>query len=213
MNALVFLVADQHSGTNSRDASALDTLPLNGNFSSTYSLDDAAFEKMIISELVHNNLRPRGHPRGPEEPERPPRPDRPGVWTEHHPALELLLRPHHREVLEVPLLPERTHSLQSSRQHQGRDEGQDEGRDEGRDITQATPSTENRDSLYTSMPDLRDSSSSLCPPVDAEQPGSDQPCHKSLPELLPDPTDINDHGFEVEGETPTDGQMQLITSL
>uniref|UniRef100_A0A8C5F617 Adhesion G protein-coupled receptor L2 n=1 Tax=Gadus morhua TaxID=8049 RepID=A0A8C5F617_GADMO len=58
-----------------RDTSAMDTLPLNGNFNNSYSLrngdfgdsvqvvdcglslDDAAFEKMIISELVHNNLR------------------------------------------------------------------------------------------------------------------------------------------------------------
>ncbi|CAL8272008.1 unnamed protein product [Arctogadus glacialis] len=57
-----------------RDTSAMDTLPLNGNFNNSYSLrngdfgdsvqvvdcglslDDAAFEKMIISELVHNNL-------------------------------------------------------------------------------------------------------------------------------------------------------------
>ena len=53
----------------------MDTLPLNGNFNNSYSLrkgdyndsvqvvdcglslNDTAFEKMIISELVHNNLR------------------------------------------------------------------------------------------------------------------------------------------------------------
>ncbi|KAB5579071.1 hypothetical protein PHYPO_G00190500 [Pangasianodon hypophthalmus] len=54
----------------------MDTLPLNGNFNSSYSIDDAAFEKMIISELVHNNLRPRGHPRCQDDSEQPPDPDR-----------------------------------------------------------------------------------------------------------------------------------------
>uniref|UniRef100_A0A672ZP75 Adhesion G protein-coupled receptor L1a n=1 Tax=Sphaeramia orbicularis TaxID=375764 RepID=A0A672ZP75_9TELE len=58
-----------------RDPCGMETLPLNGNFNNSYSLrsgpgaggggscirrnlsDAAAFEKMIISELVHNNLR------------------------------------------------------------------------------------------------------------------------------------------------------------
>ncbi|KAF3699417.1 Adhesion G protein-coupled receptor L2 [Channa argus] len=78
-------LAGQHSLSNSRDISAMDTLPLNGNFNNSYSLrdddyeavgvrapgdlgglnlDDATFEKMIISEIVHNNLRPRGAPKG-----------------------------------------------------------------------------------------------------------------------------------------------------
>ncbi|XP_062850501.1 adhesion G protein-coupled receptor L2-like isoform X1 [Trichomycterus rosablanca] len=235
INSTSTLNQGQHSRTNSRDASAMDTLPLNGNFNSSYSLDDAAFEKMIISELVHNNLRPRGHLRCPEDPERPPNPDRalPGRHGEDdlhvtdHPALELLLRPHHREVLEVPLLPERTHSLlysakQASRQHDRH--GQD-AQDDGPAQTEATPSTDNRDSVYTSMPDLRDSSSSLCPTDRQDEgPGSDQPCHKSLPELgdAAQPGSyyqVSEHGFEAEerqaaeGETPTDGQMQLITSL
>ena len=88
------VVAGQHSLTHSRDISAMDTLPLNGNFNNSYSLrdddyedvgvrapgdlgglslDDAAFEKMIISELVQNHLRPRGAPKGhdlPREKER-----------------------------------------------------------------------------------------------------------------------------------------------
>uniref|UniRef100_A0A4W5K886 Adhesion G protein-coupled receptor L2 n=1 Tax=Hucho hucho TaxID=62062 RepID=A0A4W5K886_9TELE len=64
-----------HTLNHPRDTSAMDTLPLNGNFNNSYSLrngdygdsvqvvdcglslDDAAFEKMLISELVHNNLR------------------------------------------------------------------------------------------------------------------------------------------------------------
>lgn len=67
-----------HSLNNARDTSAMDTLPLNGNFNNSYSLrkgdytdgvqvvdcglslNDTAFEKMIISELVHNNLRGGG---------------------------------------------------------------------------------------------------------------------------------------------------------
>uniref|UniRef100_A0A3P9HWM9 Adhesion G protein-coupled receptor L1a n=1 Tax=Oryzias latipes TaxID=8090 RepID=A0A3P9HWM9_ORYLA len=58
-----------------RDTCGMETLPLNGNFNNSYSMrsgpsgggggdgtrrnlsDAAAFEKMIISELVHNNLR------------------------------------------------------------------------------------------------------------------------------------------------------------
>uniref|UniRef100_A0A8C6TRC1 Adhesion G protein-coupled receptor L1a n=1 Tax=Neogobius melanostomus TaxID=47308 RepID=A0A8C6TRC1_9GOBI len=58
-----------------RDPCGMETLPLNGNFNNSYSLrtgpgagagvrrnlsDAAAFEKMIISELVHNNLRGGG---------------------------------------------------------------------------------------------------------------------------------------------------------
>uniref|UniRef100_A0A8C9SWR3 Adhesion G protein-coupled receptor L1 n=1 Tax=Scleropages formosus TaxID=113540 RepID=A0A8C9SWR3_SCLFO len=88
----------------SRDAGGMESLPLNGNFNNSYSLrstganasgggawpgvrrnlsDAAAFEKMIISELVHNNLRgsgagglercgslarPQGHTAGGTEP-------------------------------------------------------------------------------------------------------------------------------------------------
>ena len=77
----------------------MDTLPLNGNFNNSYSLrsgdfppgdgapepprgrnlaDAAAFEKMIISELVHNNLRGGSSgAKGPPPPE-PPVPPVPG---------------------------------------------------------------------------------------------------------------------------------------
>ncbi|XP_060037844.1 adhesion G protein-coupled receptor L1 isoform X2 [Erinaceus europaeus] len=77
-----------------REACGADTLPLNGNFNNSYSLrggdfapgeppepprgrhlaDAAAFEKMIISELVHNNL--RGAAAGAKG---PPAPEPPGV--------------------------------------------------------------------------------------------------------------------------------------
>ncbi|XP_067173257.1 LOW QUALITY PROTEIN: adhesion G protein-coupled receptor L1-like [Apteryx mantelli] len=95
----------KHPLSGARDAGALDTLPLNGNFNNSYSLrgaegeggpggaagprsrralpDPAAFEKMIISELVHNNLRAAaaaaaaatthgGAVNGPEPHPRPP---------------------------------------------------------------------------------------------------------------------------------------------
>ncbi|KAB0397912.1 hypothetical protein E2I00_014534, partial [Balaenoptera physalus] len=76
-----------------REACGMDTLPLNGNFNNSYSLrsgdfppgdgapepprgrnlaDAAAFEKMIISELVHNNLRGGSSgAKGPPPPEPP----------------------------------------------------------------------------------------------------------------------------------------------
>ncbi|KAM8850021.1 adhesion G protein-coupled receptor L2b.1 isoform 4-T5 [Spinachia spinachia] len=214
----------QQSLSNSRDISAMDTLPLNGNFNNSYSLrddnyesvavrapgdlgglhlDDVAFEKMIISEIVHNNLRPRGAPKGrdhPREQERAPPPqtrltvDRCGeddaIVADHreaaaprrgsgrggHGTLELLLHPHHKEVLEAPLLPQRTHSLLYSAQKAPRRlEGQ------GGPGCQAVPAAEdacpkspgnnnnNRDSLYTSMPNLRDSPSASPYPPDQEE--------------------------------------------
>ncbi|KAK7889438.1 hypothetical protein WMY93_024998 [Mugilogobius chulae] len=94
-----------------RDTSAMDTLPLNGNFNNSYSLrngdfgdsvqvvdcglslDDAAFEKMIISELVHNNLRAcnKSHPPPPPPQQQqhlslhhPPRPRAPPQYHHRH---------------------------------------------------------------------------------------------------------------------------------
>ncbi|XP_076828154.1 adhesion G protein-coupled receptor L2b.1 isoform X2 [Brachyhypopomus gauderio] len=287
----------QHSLTNSRDVSAMDTLPLNGNFNNSYSLqdedyqggtlhcpalglDDTAFEKMIISELVQNNLRPRA--RGPAEPEpgRGRDPERGRVRHAHvgraagilgsgaseaegvtveadalapptageHPALELLLHPHHRDVLEAPLLPQRTHSLlgarQASRQplvrHGDREEGPEDKQEEG---AERKEQPNNRDSLYTSLPNLRDSSPS---PSDAPyaadgenersisssaQSEGDDLCRKSLPDLGDSAQPLSyyqisrrgtsegcvgvapDACHHTEGETSRDGQMQLITSL
>lgn len=253
------LISGQHSRTNSRDVSAMDTLPLNGNFNSSYSLDDAAFEKMIISELVHNNLRPRGNPRCQDDSEQPPNLDRcpPGCHAgmggvggrieddgndTNHPALELLLQQHHREVLEAPLLPQRTHSLlysakQASRQparhrHDLKDEEEQKEVD-GAGQTETTPSLDNRDSVYTSMPELKDSSPSLCPhdgeddfPLSSSgHSETDEPCHKSMGDSVQPASyyhiseSCSGHGFEdnecqpPDSETPKDGQMQLITSL
>ncbi|XP_016121295.1 adhesion G protein-coupled receptor L2-like [Sinocyclocheilus grahami] len=148
----------------------MDTLPLNDNFNNSYSqreddyedpalccpptdalrLDDAAFEKMIISELVHNNLRPRLPPQNQSSSKTQPASDSShrgpqeifdgGVGNRNrseddatvsdtsalppsssHPALELLLlHPNDREALEAPLLPQRTHSLLYSAQKAAR---------------------------------------------------------------------------------------------
>lgn len=291
--------AGQQSLSNSRDISAMDTLPLNGNFNNSYSLrdddyeavgvrapgdlgglnlDDAAFEKLIISEIVHNNLRPRGAPKGrdaPRERDRvlPPQTrvtvDRGGggggsgseddaIVADHadasspqrgsgrggHATLELLLHPHHKEVLEAPLLPQRTHSLLYSSQKAPRClEGQSGHGSETvtaeEDMGSHSPSN-NRDSLYTSMPNLRDSpspSASPYPPEEEEEELSPSPqsesedaYHKSMPELgdAPQPLSYyhinrgtsdgciippNNEDCAHDGEAPADGQMQLITSL
>uniref|UniRef100_A0A3P9DIB9 Adhesion G protein-coupled receptor L2 n=1 Tax=Maylandia zebra TaxID=106582 RepID=A0A3P9DIB9_9CICH len=174
-----------HSLNNAvRDTSAMDTLPLNGNFNNSYSLrngdfgdsvqvvdcglslDDAAFEKMIISELVHNNLRYHHH----HHTERaPPKVTVVGGSSSEDDAivadasslvhvgdtvgLEL-----HQE-LEAPLIPQRTHSLLYAPQKKVRTDG-------GVDtfVSELTPTnpddslqSPNRDSLYTSMPNLKDS--------------------------------------------------------
>ncbi|XP_074544134.1 adhesion G protein-coupled receptor L2b.1 isoform X5 [Halichoeres trimaculatus] len=297
INSTSTLNQGQHSLSNSRDISAMDTLPLNGNFNNSYSLrdddyeavgvrapadlgglnlDDAAFEKMIISEIVHNNLRPRGAPKGRDaqrERERAPPPqtrvtvDRGGggsgseddaIVADHadasspqrgggrggHTTLELLLHPHHKEVLEAPLLPQRTHSLLYSAQKAPRRlEGQGGHGSETVTALEDTGSNSpnnNRDSLYTSMPNLRDSpspSASPYPPEEEEEELSPSPqsesedaYHKSMPELgdTPQPMSYyhinrgtsdgciippNSEECPQEGEAPTDGQMQLITSL
>ncbi|XP_066538201.1 adhesion G protein-coupled receptor L2-like isoform X4 [Hoplias malabaricus] len=275
----VFHSPGPHSLSDSRDVSAMDTLPLNGNFNNSYSLrdeeredepvlrcpsecalglDDAAFEKMIISELVHNNLRPRGGagvqphaPRGRDRggggipnaaaaaaprhtvlrgssgseddaivadaPSPAPAPTLPtSISADRSTPLELLLRPHQRDVLDAPLLPQRTHSLlYGNRQprrpagcHGDRGDVKREGEDEqGEGKKEAelegsshSPSNNNnRDSLYTSMPNLRDSyaederspdggeddEEDECLPSSSSGRSElgDEPCHKSMPDL------------------------------
>ncbi|XP_051989781.1 adhesion G protein-coupled receptor L2-like isoform X1 [Xyrauchen texanus] len=303
INSTSTLNQGQHSLTNSRDVSTMDTLPLNGNFNNSYSLreddyedpalhcpaectkglDDAAFEKMIISELVHNNLRPRGPPRTQSSAkceqgsnhnlERDPAPQQIRVsigggvgnssWSEDdaivadadtsalppsssHPTLELLLlHPNHREALEAPLLPQRTHSLlycaerASRRTARPQDESREvEEEEEWAGEEENTPSPNNRDSLYTSMPNLRDSSplpSELPDPTSGEDDGSPCPsnhsepeelCHKSLPDLGDGTQQLSYYQISRRGTSegciglglpdgclPPEGEMQLITSL
>uniref|UniRef100_A0A674F443 Adhesion G protein-coupled receptor L2 n=1 Tax=Salmo trutta TaxID=8032 RepID=A0A674F443_SALTR len=295
-----------HSLTHSRDISAMDTLPLNGNFNNCYSLrdhdddyedvvgggdlgglslDDAAFEKMIISELVHNNLRPRGPPKGhnphrdsrerdrdrapPQtrvtgdrdrdcgggsgseddaivadhaEASSPQRGSIVGVIGGGHPTLELLLHPHHKEALEAPLLPQRTHSLLYSAHKAPRRAVEGPGGHGSKTVGamedgDSQSPNNNRDSLYTSMPNLRDSPSASPYPPDEADDLSPSPrsegedlYHKSMPELVDGPQPLSYYHIhrgtsdgcivppsaedcEPEGEGPQDGQMQLITSL
>ncbi|XP_067218567.1 adhesion G protein-coupled receptor L2-like isoform X1 [Chanodichthys erythropterus] len=247
----------QHSLTNSRDVSTMDTLPLNDNFNNSYSLreddyedpalscpttvhlDDAAFEKMIISELVHNNLRPRRLPQNQTSSKCQPGSDshrdrdltpqeacvdggvgnRSGNEVDvivadadtsalppsgSHQALELLLlHPNDRVTLEAPLLPQRTHSLLYSTQKASqqairlqKDSREPEEDEQNAREEDNAPSPNNRDSLYTSMPNLRDSQSSLPSespdlvsgqddgsPCSSAQSEIEEHCYKSLPDL------------------------------
>ncbi|MGH0154611.1 UNVERIFIED_CONTAM: hypothetical protein FKN15_036119, partial [Acipenser sinensis] len=250
-----------HSLNKARDASAMDTLPLNGNFNNSYSLrngdyndsvqvmdcglslDDAAFEKMIISELVHNNLRAcnKNH-----NIERTPSAkvtvggssseddaivaDASSLVLSDNPGLEL----HHTE-LEAPLIPQRTHSLLYHPQKKVKTEGTDSY------VSQLTAEAEdnlqspNRDSLYTSMPNLRDSlypesSTDVEEDLSPSKRSDDEDVYyKSMPNLgagnqlqayyqnsrgnsdgyiIP----ISKEGCIPEGDV-REGQMQLVTSL
>ncbi|KAB1268091.1 Adhesion G protein-coupled receptor L2 [Camelus dromedarius] len=250
-----------HSLNNARDTSAMDTLPLNGNFNNSYSLrkgdyndsvqvvdcglslNDTAFEKMIISELVHNNLR-GGSKAHNLELTLPVKPviggssseddaivaDASSLMHGDHPGLE----PHHKE-LEAPLIPQRTHSLLYQPQKKAKPEGTDSY------VSQLTAEAEdhlqspNRDSLYTSMPNLRDSPyQESSPDMEEELSPSrrsenEDIYYKSMPNLgaghrlqmcyqisrgnsdgyiIP----INKEGCVPEGDV-REGQMQLVTSL
>ncbi|XP_010769133.1 latrophilin-2 isoform X1 [Notothenia coriiceps] len=271
-----------------RDTSAMDTLPLNGNFNNSYSLrngdfgnsvqvvdcglslDDAAFEKMIISELVHNNLRACNKIHHQQQQQHhslhhPPHHQQPPQYHHHHhterapPKVtvvggssseddaivadasslvhvgEVGLELHHQ--LEAPLIPQRTHSLLYAPQKKVRTDGEVETF-----VSELTPTdpddslqSPNRDSLYTSMPNLRDSPNAESSPDVLEDLS---PCkgsenedvyYKSMPNLgsghqlqayyqigrggsdgyiIP----ITKDGGIPEGDV-REGQMQLVTSL
>ncbi|XP_076976618.1 adhesion G protein-coupled receptor L2 isoform X7 [Tamandua tetradactyla] len=250
-----------HSLNNARDTSAMDTLPLNGNFNNSYSLrkgdyndsvqvvdcglslNDTAFEKMIISELVHNNLRGSSKAHNLEL-TLPVKPviggssseddaivaDASSLMHGDNPGLEL----HHKE-LEAPLIPQRTHSLLYQPQKKVKPEGTDSY------VSQLTAEAEdhlqspNRDSLYTSMPNLRDSPyQESSPDVEEDlspsrRSDNEDIYYKSMPNLgaghqlhmcyqisrgnsdgyiIP----INKEGCIPEGDV-REGQMQLVTSL
>ncbi|XP_035862996.1 adhesion G protein-coupled receptor L2 isoform X8 [Sander lucioperca] len=275
-----------------RDTSAMDTLSLNGNFNNSYSLrngdfsnsvqvvdcglslDDAAFEKMIISELVHNNLRAcnKSHHQQQQQQHHslhhPPHHQQPPQYHHHHhterapPKVTVVggssseddaivadasslvhvgdtvgLELHHQQELEAPLIPQRTHSLLYAPQKKVRTDGGVETF-----VSQLTPTnpddslqSPNRDSLYTSMPNLRDSPYPESSPDVVEDLS---PCkgsenedvyYKSMPNLgsghqlqayyqigrggsdgyiIP----ITKDGCIPEGDV-REGQMQLVTSL
>ncbi|XP_076880465.1 adhesion G protein-coupled receptor L2 isoform X5 [Brachyhypopomus gauderio] len=193
----------RHSMNSARDTSAMDTLPLNGNFNNSYSLrkgdynhgvqvvdcglglDDAAFEKMIISELVHNNLRTCGksHRSEPHVTTKKGAGSGSGEGMANTSTLVrvggegeqlvgcLSLRHHHQHQqqqqqrpseLEAPLIPQRTHSLLYHTQERGRAEVVSPPPPAAYTTqlpAQADGSLQspNRDSLYASLPNLSDS--------------------------------------------------------
>lgn len=239
----------------------MDTLPLNGNFNNSYSLrsgdfppdgakmadcrrnlaDAAAFEKMIISELVHNNLRgagttTRGH--GAGEPAANSNggggsseddaivPDAPSLTHEENTEIELMYK-----ALEEPLLLQRAQSIlyQSDLE---------ESESCTADLTEAADgqaTSPNRDSLYTSMTNLRDSPYPDSSPEAAvvmvgevlpRPPALSEIYYTNRPSLVPRSQlqgyyqaqrPVNE-GYLVqaglEGTMPEgEGQMQLVTSL
>ncbi|XP_038640782.1 adhesion G protein-coupled receptor L1-like isoform X5 [Scyliorhinus canicula] len=255
----------KHPVNITRDPCAVDTLPLNGNFNNSYSfrnnnfatdssspladcrrnLSDAAFEKMIISELVHNNLRPGGKPL-PGEQGLPLSgggvgvgaggggansseddaivPDAPSLTQEDTIEIELMYK-----ALEEPLLLRRAQSLLYQSDTELEESGSYTAEiTDGLDGQLPSP---NRDSLYTSMTNLRDSS---YPDSSPEAIGEAGPCpqgndeiyYSSRPNLVfrsqlqayyQSRRGSND-GYVVsvnvdDSVAEGDGQMQLVTSL
>ncbi|XP_056590554.1 adhesion G protein-coupled receptor L2 isoform X11 [Triplophysa dalaica] len=252
-----------HSVISGRDMNTFGTLQLNGNFNNSYSLhnygdgvqvvdcglslNDTAFEKMIISELVHNHLRAAesristkrggGIGRG-EEP----------VIAETSSLVQvggdseiggLGLHHTHPRTLEAPLIPQRTHSLLYHTQERARPDT--EVPQVHGFISQLPPPAEtalpspSRDSVYTSMPNLRDSPLSESSPdvgqdlSPSKHSPSEDVYYKSMPNLgsaqnLHAYYHMSRDGSEglvvpvakddcvPEGDV-REGQMQLVTSL
>uniref|UniRef100_A0A673WDW5 Adhesion G protein-coupled receptor L1a n=1 Tax=Salmo trutta TaxID=8032 RepID=A0A673WDW5_SALTR len=201
-----------------REPCGMDTLPLNGNFNNSYSLRSVgpvgggggtAFEKMIISELVHNNLRGGGAGGG----------DRVcGSGRQRTPQdVELLYK-----ALEEPLLLQRAQSVLYQS-------------DPEESESYTGPDSPARDSLYTSITNLRDSPYPDSSPEPLEVvPRSAQPPEElyyssGRPALgsrgapmqtfyqAPPPRRPSREGEGHPVQEPThsegDGQMQLVTSL
>uniref|UniRef100_A0A4W6E1L2 Adhesion G protein-coupled receptor L2 n=1 Tax=Lates calcarifer TaxID=8187 RepID=A0A4W6E1L2_LATCA len=263
MHACILYVKDWHSLNSAvRDTSAMDTLPLNGNFNNSYSLrngdfgdsvqvvdcglslDDAAFEKMIISELQPPQYHHHHHVE-----RAPPKVTVIGGSSSEDDAIVadasslvhmgdvVGLELHHQQELEAPLIPQRTHSLLYAPQKKVRTDG-------GVDtfVSQLTPTnpddslqSPNRDSLYTSMPNLRDlpcpeSSPDVVEDLSPSKRSENEDVYyKSMPNLgaghqlqayyqigrgssdgyiIP----ITKEGCIPEGDV-REGQMQLVTSL
>uniref|UniRef100_A0A8C4F7R8 Adhesion G protein-coupled receptor L1a n=1 Tax=Dicentrarchus labrax TaxID=13489 RepID=A0A8C4F7R8_DICLA len=214
-----------------RDPCGMETLPLNGNFNNSYSLrsgpagggggscdflgDAAAFEKMIISELVHNNL--RGGVGGGSGGGGGDAGDRVCGSLD----VELLYK-----ALEEPLLLQRAQSVlyQSD---------PEESESYTADLTESlAPDSPARDSLYTSITNLRDSpypDSSPEPlevvPRSAQPPeelyyssgrpalGSRGAPMQTFYQAPPRRPSGEGHQAQEPAHNEGDGQMQLVTSL
>uniref|UniRef100_A0A8C7IZK2 Adhesion G protein-coupled receptor L1 n=1 Tax=Oncorhynchus kisutch TaxID=8019 RepID=A0A8C7IZK2_ONCKI len=247
------LLAEKNILCKAREPCGMDTLPLNGNFNNSYSLRSVgpvgggggtAFEKMIISELVHNNLRGAGAgggdrvcgslARGPHggvgrgtgvavpEPSISLDDDedflsREGGRQRTPQDVELLYK-----ALEEPLLLQRAQSVLYQS-------------DPEESESYTGPDSPARDSLYTSITNLRDSPYPDSSPEPLEVvPRSAQPPEElyyssGRPALgsrgapmqtfyqAPPPRRPSREGEGHPGQEPThsegDGQMQLVTSL
>uniref|UniRef100_A0A8C1RRJ3 Adhesion G protein-coupled receptor L2a n=1 Tax=Cyprinus carpio TaxID=7962 RepID=A0A8C1RRJ3_CYPCA len=248
-----------------RDTNTFGTLPLNGNFNNSYSLhnysdsvqvvdcglslNDTAFEKMIISELVHNNLRGAESRISTKKGAGISRGEEPGI-VETSSLVQvggdsemdgLGLHHTHPRTLEAPLIPQRTHSLLYHTQERARADTDGGPSHPHSYIGQLPPPAEtalpspNRDSVYTSMPNLRDSpfsESSLDVGQDlspSKHSPNEDVYYKSMPNLgsgqqlhayyqmsrdssegLIIPVSKDDC---VPGGDVREGQMQLVTSL
>uniref|UniRef100_A0A8K9XZ99 Adhesion G protein-coupled receptor L1a n=1 Tax=Oncorhynchus mykiss TaxID=8022 RepID=A0A8K9XZ99_ONCMY len=230
---------NQNTLCKARDPCGMDTLPLNGNFNNSYSLRSVgpvgggggtAFEKMIISELVHNNLRGAGAGGGDRVCGSLARgPPHGGVGrgtgvAVPEPSISLdddedFLS---REALEEPLLLQRAQSVLYQS-------------DPEESESYTGPDSPARDSLYTSITNLRDSPYPDSSPEPLEVvPRSAQPPEElyyssGRPALgsrgapmqtfyqAPPPRRPSREGEGHPGQEPThsegDGQMQLVTSL
>ncbi|XP_051957355.1 adhesion G protein-coupled receptor L2 isoform X3 [Xyrauchen texanus] len=249
-----------HSVTSGRDLNTFGTLPLNGNFNNSYSLhnysddvqmecglslNDRAFEKMIISELVHNNLRAAESRISTKK--------GPGISRGEDPVIaeslvqvggdsemgSLGLHHTHPRTLEAPLIPQRTHSLLYHTQERAR--ADTDALQPHSFISQLPPPSEtalpspNRESVYTSMPNLKDSpfsESSLDVGQDhspSKHSQNEDVYYKSMPNLgsaqqlhayyqmSRDTSDgliipVSKDDCVPEGDV-REGQMQLVTSL
>ncbi|XP_043940453.1 adhesion G protein-coupled receptor L1-like isoform X3 [Protopterus annectens] len=246
----------EHPLNNTRDGCGMDTLPLNGNFNNSYSLrssdfsteaakvpdcrrnlSDAAFEKMIISELVHNNLRgslknPSGEPNlpsgnggggGTSSEDDAIVPDAPSLNHEENLEIELMYK-----ALEEPLLLQRAQSIL----YQSDPEESESYTAELTEGLEGQIQSPNRDSLYTSMTNLRDSPYPDSSPeavgevVVPQSQGSEEIYYRNRPALVPrnqlqayyQARRPSNEGYLVQvgmdaSVAEGDGQMQLVTSL
>ncbi|KAL1022901.1 hypothetical protein UPYG_G00033940 [Umbra pygmaea] len=204
-----------HTLSHHRDTSTTDTLLLNGSYNNSYalhngdygdsvqvmhcglSLDDSAFEKMMVSELVHNNLQicnsNSNHyaERGPPFPPFTKKMHVMGVSSAHDHAIvadsssivhsdNINLELHHRQ-LEAPLIPQRTHSLLYQPQRRIKNTEDMESHTiqliagKHNDSLQAP----DRDSLHISMPKLSDSVYSRSSPNKEELEDLSSPSKRS----------------------------------
>lgn len=197
---------------NARETSAMDTLPLNGNFNNSYSLrngdysnggiglDEAAFEKMIISDLVHSNLRTCAKKQR-HEPHISTRNAAGGGTSSKAEtivaettslvpvdsesshlmvgSLSLHHQHHHQHHLDAPLIPQRTHSLLYYTQERARTEPT---------ATKHSLQPPTTDSLYSRELNLRDSPLNDSGPQTEQLPPSkhsedEDAYYKSMPDL------------------------------